>query len=103
MRRPKPDPNTGPFSNVGQVREIDTRFGKVTETMGKWSGHYQSMVFEGTPDAVFWIIGQRLDQTSTCYEHTFQVKDVEKVEKGEYWNKYWNCKATCEWTSYVGD
>lgn len=88
---------------VREPREIDTRFGKVIETDApEWRGHYKSVFFEGRPDAVFWVIGQRLNDTSHCYEHTFQVRKIEVSEKGD-WNKYQWLKVECEWTSYVGD
>lgn len=89
-----------------RTREIDTRFGKVTETYDdKWRGHYQSIFFEGRPDAVFYVIGEHLRDTSTCYEHTFRVRNVESIEEpGGIWGTTrTRLKVECEWTSYVGD
>lgn len=89
---------------VRPPQEIETRFGKVIETEApEWRGHYKSVFFEGRPDAVFWIIGRRLEATSTCYEHTFQVRKIEVLEDGPYWNRFQKVKVECEWTSYVGD
>lgn len=92
----------GGYNDTGNVHKEHTRFGDYTLTYGEYRGHYQEMWFEGRPDAVFWAIGQRLNGTSTCYEHTFQVRKVEATERGD-WNKYQWVKVTCEWTSYVGD
>lgn len=102
MSRRNPVQSCGAYNDTGKVHKESTRFGEYTLTYGEWRGLYQQMWFEGQPDPVFWAIGQRLNATSNCYEHTFQVRKVETSEKGD-WNKYQWVKAECEWTSYVGD
>lgn len=93
----------GAYNDTGKVHKEHTRFGDYTLTYGEYRGHYQSMFFEGPLNAVFWTIGERLNNTSHCYEHTFQVRKVEIIQKGETWNPYQWVKVECEWTSYVGD
>lgn len=96
----------GGYNDTGKVHTLTTRFGEATLTYGEYEGHYQTMWYEGALDAVFWLVGKELDNTSTCYEHTFQVEKVETVlkRKGEYgWPDHFYVRAECKWTSYVGD
>lgn len=93
----------GGYNDTGNVHKLHTRFGDATLTYGEYRGIYQHMWFEGPLEAVFWLIGERLNGTSQCYEHTFQVEKVEVIEKGPYWNKFQWVKVECKHTSYVGD
>jgi len=97
----------GGYNDTGNVHQIHTRFGDATLTYGKYEGHYQTMWYEGPLCAVFWIVGGRLNDTSTCYEHTFQVKKVEVIVKRPatpgFDNEHQHVKVTCQHTSYVGD
>lgn len=96
----------GGYNDTGNVHALHTRFGDATLTYGEYSGHYQTMWYEGAIEAVFWLVGKQLNDTSTCYEHTFQVEKIELVltHKGQYGNPdRFHLKAECKWTSYVGD
>jgi hypothetical protein len=106
VSRRSPIQKAGGYNDTGNVHKLTTRFGEATLTYGEYRGHYQTMWYEGSHDAVFWLVGQQLDKTSTCYEHTFQVIKVESTlkNKGQWGSPdRFDIKAECQWTSYVGD
>jgi hypothetical protein len=96
----------GGYNDTGNVHKLHTRFGEATLTYGDYEGHYQSMWYEGPSEALFWLVGKGLNDTSTCYEHTFQVVKIEitKESRGMYEGElHQHLKVTCKHTSYVGD
>ena len=96
----------GGYNDTGNVHKLRTRFGEVTLTYGEYEGQYQKMWYEGPAEAVFLAVAGSLEATTTCYEHMFQITNIEitKESQGMYEGEcHQQLKVTCKWTSYAGD
>jgi hypothetical protein len=96
----------GAYNDTGNIHKLDTRWGDVTLSYGHYEGHYQKMWYEGPAQGIFSLVGKELEGTSHCYEHTFQIVNIEitKEIRGMYEGEInQQLKVTCKHTSYVGD